>query len=100
MNTFFSKFEPQKAALRHYPPPERLAPGPDLPMRGSLAVFQSNVSLARASGVMDGVFPTPTPNSPWGQRGCQGEAYSHCIRRNVLFIRFAYRNTRAPPIPV
>jgi len=46
-------------------------------MRESLAVFQSNVSLARASGVMDGVFPTPTPNSPWGQRGCQGEAYSH-----------------------
>ncbi len=91
MRDFFSKFEPQKAAWYRPAPLSAPAPGtPDTqagpaPMRGSLAVFQSNVSLARAPGVMDGVFPTPTPNSPWGQGGCQGEAYSHCIRRNVLF---------------
>ena len=65
----FRTFEPQKAALRHYPPPERLAPGPGLPMRGSLAVFQSNVSLAPASAVMDGDYATPTPQLALGATG-------------------------------
>ena len=41
------------------PPSERLTPGPDLPMRGSLAVFQLNVCFATAPAVVDPAVVAP-----------------------------------------